>query len=267
MRKLERRRELAELLFFPALLAYGEAAVAYGAEARRPGLAGRLAIWGVRVGWLAHTGLLAFQAVRAEGFPWSSWAGALNLLAWLVVGAYLIWGCRPRFRLLGLGVMPVAVGLLALAYAGGGIAAAQTGRPGALLAAHIALILAGLAGFVLAGGLSAFYLWHERRLKRRSSAILRLRVPPLDSLDRLAGRTVAASLAALTAGVLAGAVSFAAHGGSFDLAMAWTLVVWGLYAAYVVLRLRAGLHGRRAARLALVGLAGVAALLPITHFA
>ena len=58
---------MAELLFWPALLAYGEAAVALGAEARRPGRAGRLAIWGVRLGWLLQTGLLAVQAVRADG--------------------------------------------------------------------------------------------------------------------------------------------------------------------------------------------------------
>jgi len=43
---------LAELLFWPALLAYGEAAVAYLGEARHPGRAGRLATWGVRIGWL-----------------------------------------------------------------------------------------------------------------------------------------------------------------------------------------------------------------------
>lgn len=256
----------AELLVLPALLGYGEAAVAYGAEARRPGLAGRLAIWGVRVGWLAHTALLVAQAGRAEGFPWSSWGGALNLLAWLVVGAYLIWGCRPRFRLLGLGVMPVALVLLVLAYAGGGTGTAGSG-PGVVLALHVALMLAGFAGFVLAGGLSGFYLWHERRLKRRSASILRLRVPPLEALDRLASRTAVVALAALSAGMLVGLLGFAVRDGArFDLAMAWTLGVWALYLGYVVSR-RHGLHGRRAAYVALAGLAGVAALLPITHFA
>src|SRR5919202_3971800 len=102
---------LAELLFWPALLAYGEAAVAYFGEARHPGLAGRLATWGVRVGWLVQTALLAVQAVRADGFPWTTWAASLNLFVWLVVGAYLIWGCQPRFRLLGLAVMPPAAAL------------------------------------------------------------------------------------------------------------------------------------------------------------
>ena len=52
------------------------------------------------------------QLLDADGFPWGTWAGALNLFVWLVVGAYLIWGCRPRYRLLGLAVMPPAAVLL-----------------------------------------------------------------------------------------------------------------------------------------------------------
>src|SRR3954449_2067677 len=111
---------MAELLFWPALLAYGEAAVAYAGNARRPGELGRLATWGVRLGWLLQTALLALQAARADGFPWSTWAGSLNLFVWLVVSAYLIWGCRARYRLLGLAVMPLAVALLVTARAGGG---------------------------------------------------------------------------------------------------------------------------------------------------
>ncbi len=122
---------MAELLFWPALLAYGEAALAYAS----PRFA-RLGTWGVRVGWLVQTGLLALQATRAEGFPWGSWAGSLNLFVWLVVGAYLIWGCRPRYRLLGLAVMPPAALLLALAYAGGGTGTDGGDAPGTLLAAH-----------------------------------------------------------------------------------------------------------------------------------
>ena len=101
---------MAELLFWPALLAYGEAVVAYAGDARNPGSTGRLGTWGVRIGWLVQTALLVAQAVRADGFPWDTWAGSLNLFVWLVVGAYLIWGCKPRYRLLGLVVMPLAKG-------------------------------------------------------------------------------------------------------------------------------------------------------------
>jgi len=105
---------VAELLFWPALLAYGEAVVAYFGETRSPGLPGRLATWGVRIGWLLQTALLVLQAARANGFPWASWAGSLNLFVWLVVSAYLVWGCRDRYRLLGLAVTPLAVAFPAL---------------------------------------------------------------------------------------------------------------------------------------------------------
>ena len=258
---------VVELLFWPALLGYGEASLALLGEARRPGLAGRLAIWGVRLGWLAQTALLLVQAVRAEGFPWTSWAGALNLLAWLVVGAYLIWGCRPSFRLLGLAVMPVAALLLLAAYAGGGVATPSGGRTDALLAVHVALMLAGFAGFTLATALAALYLWHERRLKRRSATLFRRRLPALEVLDRLAVRTIAVSLAVLTLGIALGLASLALDGGAFDAAMTVTLAAWGGYACFLVLRAKALLHGRRSARASVLAFLVVVIVLPLTHFA
>ena len=82
-------RPMAELLFWPALLGYGEAAIAYTSPRHT-----RFATWGVRIGWLAQTALLVVQARRVDGFPWSTWAGSLNLFVWFTVGAYLIWGCQ-----------------------------------------------------------------------------------------------------------------------------------------------------------------------------
>ena len=254
---------MAELLVVPALLAYGEAAVAYVRELRGPGLAGRLAIWGVRLGWLAQTALLVGQALSAEGFPWGTWAGSLNLFVWLVVGAYLIWGCTPRYRLLGLAVMPLAALLLALAWAGGGTGFGG-GRSGTVLALHAGLMLAGFAGLTLAAGMAALYLWQERRLKRHERRVLRVRFPPLDALDRLAARTVAVSLVLLVLGIGAGASRF--ERGDFDAAMAVTGAIVALYGALLVLR-HEGWRGRRAALLALAGASLVAVVLPITHFA
>ena len=113
---------MAELLFWPVLVFYGEAAVGYFGEARRPGSAGRAATWGVRLGWILQTALLSLQAAREDGFPWGTWAGSLNLFVWLVVGVYLIWGCRGAYRLLGLAVMPLAAVLFVVSRAGGGTA-------------------------------------------------------------------------------------------------------------------------------------------------
>ena len=258
---------MVELLFWPALLAYGEAAVAFVGEARRPGLPGRLATWGVRIGWLVQTALLAVQAWRSEGFPWTSWGGVLNLFVWLVVGAYLIWGCRARFRLLGLAVIPPAAALLALAHAAGGTRAAPHADYGSIfLALHVGLVLAAFAGFTLAAALAALYLWQERRLKRRERGILRVGVPSLVALDELVARTIAVALPTLTLGIAVGVGRLVNSGGGVDAVVAVTLVTWAAYTAFLVLRYGAGWRGRRSASLALVAITLVVATLPIVHF-
>jgi ABC-type transport system involved in cytochrome c biogenesis permease subunit len=253
---------------WPALLAYGEAAFAYAGDARNPGSLGRLATWGVRVGWLAQTALLVAQAVGAEGFPWSTWAGSLNLFVWLVVSAYLIWGCSPRFRLLGLAVMPFAAGLLVVSYlAGGTDASSATAWSDIVLVAHVGFTLTAFAGFTVAAGLAALELWEERLLKRRRAGLLRLRLPSLVVLDRLTVATVAVSLAALTFGLLPGFVRIPGHG--VDLLIAGTVAAWLLYASILYLRLRTGRRAL-AARLALMGFAVVFGLqlgLLVTHAA
>lgn len=238
---------MVEALFWPALIGYGEAAVAY-ATVRTS----RAATWGVRLGWLAQTALLIVQAARADGFPWSSWAGSLNLFVWFVVGAYLIWGCRPRFRLLGLSVMPLAVTLFIVARVGGGTqAGAHSDYGNVFLVLHVGLVLAAFAGFTLAAGLAGLYLWVERRLKRRAADILRRRVPPLASLERLTRRTILVSLPLLTVGLAIGVVRQQRDGGSFDALEAVTLLTWLVYGGFLALRPT----GRRAAYFALGGFA------------
>lgn len=256
---------MAEFLIWPALIAYGEATVAYFGELRGPGVPGRLATWGVRVGWLAQTTLLVAQAVGADAFPWGTWAGALNLLSWLVVTGYLIWGCKPHYRLLGLAVMPIALSLLAGAWAGGGTGVDENDPAGVTLAIHVILMLAAFAGCTVAAGMAALFLWEERRLKRRDATVLRLRLPPLEALDRLAARVALGTFVVLTVGIAVGLASF--KRGDFDLAMAMSLLLWGVYAASVILRREAGLRGRRLAWLLLFGFLVAAVLFPVTHFA
>jgi ABC-type uncharacterized transport system permease subunit len=261
---------LAELLFWPALVLYGEAAIGYFGDARRPGSAGSAAIWGVRLGWLAQTALLVVQATREDGFPWASWAGSLNLFVWLVVTAYLIWGCRRPYRLLGLAVMPLAVVLLVVARAGGGTGiGGKSHYSNVFLVLHVGLVLAAFAGFTLAAALSALYLWQARRLKRREASILRRPAPSLATLDRLAARTVLVSLPIFTLGIGVGTFRLLDDSQPVDALVATTVVTWLVWASYFALRVR-GWVGRRPALLALAGFALVIVVrlaLPMTHFA
>jgi len=263
--------EVALLFFWPALAGYAEAAVAYAGDTVRPGRLVRYAIWGVRLGWLAQTALLVAQAANADGFPWGTWAGSLNLFVWMCVGVYLIWGCRAPFRLLGLVVMPLAALLLVLAWAAGGVGEPARSEFGdVFLAFHVGLILAAFAGFTLAAALAALYLVQERRLKRRAPGVLRLRFPSLETLDALTVRTVAVALPALTIGIGIGLARLQSEGGGFDAIMGLTLLAWVVYAGFLVLRWEVGWRGRRAAYLALAGFLLVVlvrlVLTPFLHF-
>ena len=261
---------MVELFFWPALLFYGEAALGYVGDVRSPGAAGRAALWGVRLGWLAQTALLAVQAARDDGFPWSTWAGSLELFVWFVVTAYLFWGSRRPYRLLGLTVMPLAVVLMIVARAGGATGVGEHSHYSNLfLVVHVGLVLVAFAGFTLVAGMSALYLWQERRLKQRNATILRRPAPSLATLDRLAFRLAAYSLPALTLGIGVGIGRLINRGDSVDALVIATCATWLVWASYLVLRVR-GLAGRRAAYLALAGFLLVIVVrlaLPATHFA
>jgi len=238
---------VAELLFWPALLGYGEAAIAYASPRHT-----RAAMWGVRIGWLAQTALLIVQATRVDAFPWSSWAGSLNLFVWLVVGAYLIWGCQDRYRLVGLTVMPLVVLLFVASRVGGGTASGTRSHYSNLfLTIHVGFVLSAFAGFTLAAALASLYLVEERRLQRRAPDILRWRLPSLVVLERLTVRTIVVALPLLTVGLAAGIVRLREQGKGLDATMAAALVTWLVYAGFVATRAT----GRRAAQLALVGFA------------
>ena len=177
--RIERRSRLAELLFWPALLAYGEAAVAYLGEAPAPGRAGRLATWGVRIGWLVQTALLVV-AGRARG--------RLPLVDVGRVAQPVRLARRRRVPDLGLpAALPVARArrccpLRSCCSCSRGSAAAR-GRPAA--ATTRTCSSSSTSGSCSRRSrasrspprLSVLYLWQERRLKRHERAILRVRAP------------------------------------------------------------------------------------------
>src|SRR4029077_7978143 len=126
---------------------------------------------------------------------------------WFVVGAYLIWGCRRPYRLLGLVGMPIAALPLFVARVGGATGAgARSQYSNLFLVVHVGLVLAAFAGFTLAAALSGLYLWQDRRLQTRPATILRRQMPALATLDSLALQTVAWSLPLLTLGAVVGLV-------------------------------------------------------------
>jgi ABC-type transport system involved in cytochrome c biogenesis permease subunit len=90
-------------------------------------------------------------------------------------------------------------------------------------------------------------------------------VPSLDALDRLASRVVLVGLGLLTAGIAVGLARLGSD--DVDLTVAVTVLIWGVYAAALLLRLQGLVQGRRLAWLYVLGFGLVGVVLPLTHFA
>ena len=204
------------------------------------------------------------RCLRAREGPWDTWAGTLNLFVWLVVGIYLVWGCRARYRPLGLTIsrglgLPFASWL-----AGAGVARGVASAP--FLVFHVGLVLAGLAGFTLAAAMSGPTF---RRAKAQAAALPRHRTHPSVTLDALL-RVRCSWRCPRYMRVGLGLVRLRDSGGGFDALMGASLLTVAVYATYLLLRFEAGWRGRRAAYVALAGFAVVIVVrlaLPLAHFA
>jgi ABC-type transport system involved in cytochrome c biogenesis permease subunit len=84
------------------------------------------------------------------------------------------------------------------------------------------------------------------------------RLPSLEDLDQLGFRTVVLGFLLLTVAIIAGAVWARQEWGVnwvWDPKAVWTTLSWLVYALYLVVRIRAGWRGERAAWLATMGFA------------
>ena len=202
---------------------------------------------------LSTAGLLA-RAGHAVGLHLTQ--DQLAILAWFLVGAYLLLQLRYRLSVVGALVSPLAFLLTLSAYvAYSGDADLSTSLGSAWLPAHVAPAFLGYAILVLAACLSLIYLFQERQLKAKRPAGGVGRLPSLETLDNLSYRCVVWGFALFTIGIITGGILSKVAWGTF---WAWepvqilSVLAWLLYALLLQSR-AAGWRGRRAARLTLAG--------------
>jgi ABC-type uncharacterized transport system permease subunit len=112
---------------------------------------------------------------------------------------------------------------------------------------HIALLLAAYAALLLSLLASLLYLVQERRLKQKSPALSWL--PPLETTDQIALKSLLFGLPCMTAGLLIGSlIAQATVGASYfrDPKILLAFAMWLAYVAMIHIRRIAGLRGRRA---------------------
>jgi cytochrome c-type biogenesis protein CcsB len=193
--------------------------------------------------------------------PLSNFYESLVFGAWSVVLIYLIMEIRYKNR--ALGVFPIAVAFLALAYASFSPSVESKIQPlipalkSNWLIVHVITCFLGYAAFAVACGLGMLYL--AKRVKQQSgnpdSGVLQL-VPGTQTLDELIYQNVVFGFLLLSLGIITGAVwANSAWGNywSWDPKETWSLITWLVYALMLHARMVRGWHGRRIAWLSIIG--------------
>jgi cytochrome c-type biogenesis protein CcsB len=242
-----------------ALIAYACAtglALAYLVQ--REELVHRLAGLATMAGWAVHSVALIVLVTETGRPPFGTLSEAVSVAVWVVVLLEMLVERQYRIPALGAFVMPIVVVLSLKSSAARPATLQQLGDAfrGAWVWVHIALAMIGIAAFVLNFAGALMYLLQERQLKAKRPGAFYYRLPDLQTLDRLTYRTLALGFPFLTTGLILGAVWARSAWGSvltFDPLASLSSLAWAIYAATLAGRAVAGLHGRRAAYLAVFG--------------
>jgi cytochrome c-type biogenesis protein CcsB len=208
-------------------------------------------------GFVVHSVALASLFFQ-QGFAAVAVMGdALLFNSWLMVGIYLLIQLRYRLPVLGGIIAPLAFLMTFAALAvGRGAGQVPPGLETFWLPLHVTLAFLGNAVFALAFGVSLIYLLQERHLKHKKLTLLMKRFPSLESLDRLNYKLLMWGFPLMTLGILTGTLWAGIHWGdywSWDPRQISSAIVWLFYGALLHGRVTAGLRGKKAALLTMVG--------------
>jgi cytochrome c-type biogenesis protein CcsB len=227
---------------------------------QREDLTYRLASLATLGGWIAHTLALIALSVERGRPPLGNVGEAISVAVWVVVLVEMWVERQYGLKVLGAFVLPVVVVLSITTVAHLNLSDIDRTLSSAWLWVHIALVLTGIAAFVLNFAGAVMYLLQERQLKGKRQGTFYYRLPSLPTLDRLTYRTLALGFPFLTTGLILGAVWASTAWGSllsFDPLAMLSFVAWAIYAATLAGRTAAGWHGRRAAYFSVVGFAAL----------
>jgi cytochrome c-type biogenesis protein CcsB len=249
---------VSRVLLDIAAVAYLAATVCYALQIARPDARrARAALWSLYAGFAVHTLWVAWRFLES-GAPATTFDGSLSFFAWLIVAIYLVVRASDRFTVIGAVVSPLAFALTlaAVVLYSGGPDPVRAEYRSAWLPVHVTLAFLGNAVLALAFAVSVVYLVQERLLKSHRRGWMISRLPSLEQLDRLNFQLLLWGLPLLTLGIVTGGVWAMNATGRFwsgEPREILSLVTWLIYAGLLQFRLTAGLRGRRAATLTIVG--------------
>jgi cytochrome c-type biogenesis protein CcsB len=221
---------------------------------------GRIGVALLLVGFLVNLAAVTLRGVAASRAPWGNMLEFLSSAMVVIVGIHLLLVWRLGARWLGLlvaGVAAVGTGLAVTVFYVA-VAPVVPALHSAWFIIHIAAATVAGAAFNIAAMSTVLYLVVARAERRQQVDGYLRRLPTAEGLDRIAYRFHAFAFPLWTFAVAAGAVWAEYAWGRFwgwDPKETWALVTWIVYACYLHARSTGGWQGRRAAALALLGVA------------
>ena len=250
---------------FIAVLAYCVATYAFFRNLAESAVSSRLAQQALLVGYAAHIGFLAVEALGLYGSASQvtrssqllSFPFALCLVSALVIGFYLL--VEQRWKISNCGVFVAPVGAIFMLFSGLVFHATQdvTELQGLSpsLGVFVGALIASLLFLSFSVILSVAIIVKESLLKKKRFTKLQQNLPPLSTLDRILGMFLQIGCSSIVAGILA-AIGLGLSYGSVRVAsdprLVWALLLASIYAVLLVARNR-GMRGSRAAWLSIAG--------------
>jgi ABC-type transport system involved in cytochrome c biogenesis permease subunit len=249
-------------------------AVAFAAELWRWMRGGELARWAAvafgAAGLFAHS---VFLALRLPSL--GNEYGSLLFLAWILAVFYLFGSIHHARQVWSIFVLPVVLGLIALA----GVLAWTSGpaTPGTYLAVdqrefwrllHVGVFVLAAVGISVAFVASVMYLVQAHRLKTKALNP-RFRMLSLERLETMNRRALALAFPFLTVGLVIGTARMLEGEnqlrGWTDLRTLSTIALWLLFGILLVLRYGLQFRGRRVALVTIVAFALLLVSLVASH--
>lgn len=194
---------------------------------------------------------LLLRIIQPSGLTISGYRDFFSFYAWAVGGVYLLFQLKTKTRILGAFISPIILlFMLAAAGQGAGKFLVPQNMHSWLITAHLILVIAGEALFVLASGAGAMFFIQNRLLKHRKVSRMSSLLPPLNDLDRINHFCLLTGFPVLTLGLLAGVVyaGFAwPSGWVTDPKIVSSFAVWVAYGFLLHQRMAIGWKGIRMA--------------------
>jgi cytochrome c-type biogenesis protein CcsB len=208
-------------------------------------------------GFLLHTTAIGVHFLQS-GYPnVAQFREALSLYTWLLVAGFLVVQFKYRLTVLGSIIAPLAFLMTLAAFSSG---SGPEELPPVLksywLPVHVSVAFLGNAALALAFGVSLIYLLQERNLKNKKMTTLMKRFPSLEALDRLNYVLLVWGFPFMTLGIVTGSIWARLSWGDYwsaDPRLISSAISWLLYGGLLHGRITAGLRGRKAALLTMVG--------------